>query len=699
MRPPAIGLESGPALSAGGAGSPVVAVRTDEARQAAAGTRDGSVLLLSVETERVTGAFRAPCEQSAMVFAHDPTGEERILVTGGTDGVIRVWDASGERRSWKAHEKAVTRIEGSRAGSLLSLSVAADEAAVWTLEGIRTTTMTASDATLSRDGTRVGWSRASHAWILSCLDVGTGEEVWSLPGHGASFPGRILDSKGERVVCRSSEGPRIHDLGSGASVPFPAGAPAYTAQFIDDGAVLLANGEAWICSTDGRCLERYPTAGAFGAFVTGRWLIATSYKLDTIRVNVWDRRSGEQILSAPTRRGFMASKSALLEDRVLAVASPSGSVVLHDLASGEPRSMPSSTTHLHALDFSADGSLLLTSGTSEHVELWDVASGRRVARHDLPARRVLDARMDPDPLILAQHYGQGLEITDPRSGRVSRRFAFDDIEMASLSPDGSRVVAASKKRGLVRVWDRRSGDLLLETMGDAASFDDRGGRVVVLSMETRAGVREVATGRDLLRVRRASSAVSAGGLSSDGRRLLTLSQDARRREDVPRSVVAWLRTLVQTDPVEPENRLAMIWDVDSGKVVSTAGVPLGTTQVAEGEGSGSLKVDAPWGGGVRLVDARTGEQKSVSTWAVQKPGEAAIQRAPDPTVLLFSSTSGVVHRLNHPAPVTCEAVGDHGAWVIAGCQDGSVHVWEALADRAARPARSRPSHPGHRLES
>jgi serine/threonine protein kinase len=103
----------------------------------------------------------------------------------------------------------------------------------------------------------------------------------------------------------------------------------------------------------------------------------------------------------------------------------------------------------------------------------------------------------------------------------------------SFSTDGSRIVTGSLDK-TARVWDARTGTLLLELKGHAdmvssARFSPDGTRIVTGSSDKTAKVWDARTGTPLLELKGHRDAVMAVSFSPDGTRIVTGSNDKTAR--------------------------------------------------------------------------------------------------------------------------------------------------------------------------
>jgi WD40 repeat protein len=127
----------------------------------------------------------------------------------------------------------------------------------------------------------------------------------------------------------------------------------------------------------------------------------------------------------------------------------------------------------------------------------------------------------------------------------------DEVNSAAFSPDGRRVVTASKDHA-ARVWDAATGKLVIASLEhrgsvEAAAFSPDGTRVVTASGDETALVWDAMTGKPVTVPLQHQSTVNAVAFSADGTRVVTASDDKTAR--------VWVLS-VASDSIEEWQRLA-----------------------------------------------------------------------------------------------------------------------------------------------
>ena len=296
---------------------------------------------------------------------------------------------------------------------------------------------------------------------------------------------------------------------------------------------------------------------------------------------------------------------------------------------------------VHAVEFSPDGSLLLTGSHDGTARLWDVAGGKEVRSFYAHAGAVLDA---------------------------------------DFSPDGKRIVTAGDD-GKVMVWDAGTGDLLSILEGPPRCFVFAAAILPdgsVLSADSNGEVRrwnvDEETPADAMRAHR--GAVHAMDVSADGTRAVSGGADGR----------------------------LVCWDLAGGTPVWQAAWPGGPGGSPPVVRSIAISPDGGWvyaaanGRSPEAWDAKTGAHaRSLSggpsgALALSKDGSKMLLAAEDGLTLWDPLTSSQLlvftvpeHRVSHAV-----ALSPDGRWAVMGrggyygrggagwvrADDPRVPVWE-----------------------
>jgi WD40 repeat protein len=173
-----------------------------------------------------------------------------------------------------------------------------------------------------------------------------------------------------------------------------------------------------------------------------------------------------------------------------ATAGDEGDVTLWNPVTGKELRDLTATGTVRKLSFSPDGSLLVASGESDTVDVWNATTGAGVLELKVHTDYVRDAEFSPDGALLVTVGDDRLaHIWDVRSGNevAVLRGHTAAVNTAAFSPDGALVVTASDDH-TARLWDARTGRELAILRPHAAEvlsamFSPRGDRIVTASAD------------------------------------------------------------------------------------------------------------------------------------------------------------------------------------------------------------------------
>jgi WD40 repeat protein len=200
------------------------------------------------------------------------------------------------------------------------------------------------------------------------------------------------------------------------------------------------------------------------------------------------------------------------------------------------------TTYITALKFSPDGGRLLSSSYDHTARIWDVTSGRELARLQGPGI-VHDAEFSPDGKNIVTAGEEGMaRLWDATTGQqigalVGHRAA---VLTAVYDPSGGRIVTASQDN-TARVWDAESRRLLQTLEGDgtpligeergsfiqSAQFSPDGSRILTTAYDHTAAVWNATSGARVSHLVGHSDFITNAHFSPDGARIVTAGRSDR----------------------------------------------------------------------------------------------------------------------------------------------------------------------------
>jgi WD40 repeat protein/serine/threonine protein kinase/tetratricopeptide (TPR) repeat protein len=486
----------------------------------------------------------APLPQPGAVTAaaYSPDGAQ--IVTGGTDGRVRLWDAKTgllqlEADALEGEKVAVSSVDWSPDGRILAVATTAP-----------------------------GGQRASHVHLW---DIATGKPVGAPLRHNKNFTRVFFSPDGTRLLSARDDGiAQLWDVSTrepaGPAMRHPSG--TIVARFTPDGRTLVTGSDDgiirwWDTSSGDALVGSLPRhrGSLYDLAVSpdGRTLVAVGGEEANGTMCLWQLATG---LSRPVRkeRGTFAKASWALNEtlpwfgRQSVAYSPDATAVLtggqhasahlFGVATQMPLVVPPRTyfdgAYFNA--FSPDGRLAATSSQdvtpNGDVLLWNTATGKAIGRPLAHLNWVAALAFSPDgQFLVTGGYDKAIHIWDPRTARrvgaaipqgaVVHRLVF--------SPDGKTLAIGlagdSPAANSLVLWDfatRQPIRAPIEGNGIAFQFSNDGTTLATArgaSLRVFQTVDWRAPGAPILE----ASDIQALAFSPDGRHILTGTTEGTAR--------------------------------------------------------------------------------------------------------------------------------------------------------------------------
>lgn len=359
-------------------------------------------------------------------------------------------------------------------------------------------------------------------------------------------------------------------------------------------------------------------------------------------VHVWDAVSGRELntldvmADAPALDKLLRGFALSPDGRLIAAAGFAFDqarqqiihrVWIHDVKQDRPvRAIEVTAVDLYSVAFSPDGASLATGGFGGQVELWDVASGDRLAARKLGNAPVRSMAFAPDGKVIAvNEEGKGARLWDLAQGGETLMASPMAGASAPVFSADRRLMAVNLLDGQAELRDRTTGQNQLTARGTALAFAPDGRSLVVAGADggTLATI-NVETGSERWRLRLAWGSRCDVAFSPDGKTIAVAhgsvlrffdAATGRERLGVPEahegavSIVRYLPGGQMLLSASDDGTIRM-WDLASGRqqrLIQEAG-PIRSFAISPEGKTIATAVTAP-AEGVSLWDLATGRRR------------------------------------------------------------------------------------------
>jgi WD40 repeat protein len=238
----------------------------------------------------------------------------------------------------------------------------------------------------------------------------------------------------------------------------------------------------------------------------------------------------------------------------------------------------------------------------------------------------------------------------------------DGVLWAEFSPDGERIVTASKD-GTARVWSDDDGQILATLRGHQsvvvhAAFSPDSRRIVTASMDHTARVWDVVTGNETAEPLRHTHDVNYAVFSPDGSRIVSTTENA-----------------------------AKVWDATNGALLFSLAHPRNVLYAEFSPSDGSRIVTVGFDDTARVWSTEDGRQISMlrghqdSLWhaAFSPDGMRIVTGSISGTPRVFDAASGrrIIKLEGHKGNVLHVGYSPNGSSILTAGTDGTARVWNA----------------------
>ncbi len=410
----------------------------------------------------------------------------KLLATGDSDGVVRLWEASSGREilTCKGHTNVVQSVAFSPDDEILASGSYDQTIRLWdvktgeclkVLDGHTESVMSVTfhpDENILASGS---FDRTIRLW-----DIRTGECLKILDGHTKVVFSLAFHPAGEMLASGSGDPTvRLWNINSGECLKILQGHTknVFSVAFNSTGEILASGSgdktvRLWNIGS-GECLKTLE--GDLGqiksiAFSPNGEILASGSHDRTAKL--WDINSGECLNTLQGHSNQVGSIAFHPGGEILVSGSYDKTLMLWDINSGEClNTLQGHSNQVRSIAFSPNGEMLASADDEQTVKLWDVSSGECLQILHGHLDRVHLVAFSPNGEILASaSYDQTLRLWDIRSGECLNILPECGKEVRSIAfgPSGEILASGSYDQTL-RLWDIGTGECLKTLQGDNSS--------------------------------------------------------------------------------------------------------------------------------------------------------------------------------------------------------------------------------------
>ena len=433
---------------------------------------------------------------------------------------------------------------------------------------------------------------------------------------------------------------------------------------------------------------------------------------DDTTMRVWDAKEGKQLASFDL--GALGESAAFSPDgRIIAAITSTGKgqfADLFDVVSGKEIGNLDSPGKVFSISFSPDSRLVATATSDKTAQIWDAASGKKLAVLKGHTEAVNSAVFSPDGrrILTASDDGTA-RIWEATSGKQIKVFKSDEdlrFNKAVFSPDGQRIlIIAGDQSG---IWDVANGKEVVNLNQCSvldASFTPKAGGVLVVCDDSTVRILSAKNGDEAEVFRGHQGPVTSAVISPDGQHVATASDDRTVRlwDTFPSKDITPLRghqDRVNSAVFSPNNshiitasddKTARLWDTASGKQLEVLQGHESTVWSAAFSPDGNRAVTASYDNTVRLWNLTAAQQTAVlkghvkEVWgaAFSPDGRLILSWSEDKTARIWDPSNGqqVATLTGHADSVGVAVFSPDSKYVVTGSNDNTARIWDAMSGK------------------
>ncbi|WP_293332349.1 NACHT domain-containing protein [Microcoleus sp. CAWBG58] len=562
----------------------------------------------------------------------------KLLATGDTDGVVRLWEPSSGREilTCKGHSNVVESVAFSPDGKILV--------------------------------------SGSYDKTIKLWDFKTGECLNCFEGHTESVMSVRFNPDGNVLASGSFDGTvRLWDIRTGEcckilqdqtkvvfSVAFhPAGEMLATGS--GDQTIKLWNIKS------GECLKIFEghTKNVFSvAFNPTGEILASGSGDETVKL--WNVGTGECLKTLEGHFDQVRSIALSPNDGILASGSYDRTAKLWDIHTGEClNTLQGHSNSVTSIAFNPAGEILVSGNYDQTLRLWDIHTGECLNTLQGHSNQVRSIAFSPNGEILASgDDSHTVKLWDVRSGECLKILHghLDRVHLVSFSLSGEILASASFDETL-RLWDIRSGECLhtLPECGKevhSIAFISNGEILASAGYDQTVRLWDIGTGECLKTLPGNNSSVYSAAFSPLGEIFASTGFDQKVK----------------------------LWDIQTGECLQVFQGHTGWTRAIAFSPNGEILASGSADRTIRLWDVRSGECLQIlqghTDWirsvAFSSSSEIVVSGSVDGTVRIWDIRTGECLKIlqGHTSRINSVAFNSNGKTIAACSRNGTIRLWD-----------------------
>ncbi|MDQ2097059.1 MAG: NACHT domain-containing protein [Tychonema bourrellyi B0820] len=561
----------------------------------------------------------------------------KLLATGDSDGVVRLWEASSGREilTCKGHTNVVESVAFSPDGEILASGSYDQIIKLWDvktgecLKVLQGHTESVMSVTFNPDGNIL--ASGSFDRTIRLWDIHTGECCKILQDHTKVVLSVAFHPAGEMLASGSGDKTvRLWNVGTGECLKILYGHKNVFSVAFNSAGEILASGSddetvrLWNIGS-GECLQilegHFEKVRSITFSPNGEILASGSHDRTT---KLWDIRTGECLNTLQGHNDRIGSVAFHPAGEILVSGSGDQTLKLWDINTGEClNTLQGHSTQVRSIAFTPNGEMLASGDDAQTVKLWDVSSGECLKILHGHLDRVDLVAFSPNGEILASgSYDETLRLWDVSSGECLHTLPEwgNQVHSIAFSPSGEILASASYNQTL-KLWDVSSGQCLKTLQGHnssvhSAAFSPLGEIFASTGYDGTVRLWDIHTGECLQILQAHTAWARAIAFSQNGEILASGSVDQTIR----------------------------LWDVRSGECF----------QILQGH--------TDW----------------ISSVAFSSSSEILVSGSVDGTVRLWDISTGECLKIlqGHTSRINSVAFSSNGKIIAACSRDGTIRLWD-----------------------